>query len=226
MNASRVAAIIIIIVSFFVWLFVPFLTVETLGIETTMTASSLLTNSDSALERTTIFFWMALISLLSLILCLIDVITKKPGRGLASSSGMGIGLLAVGGIWVSVAVNSVQSAMGMFSSLLDMRLSTGFYILLIAFIVLCCLGSAMKKEAEAETTLPPTTYTYLSKNTKQTVNRDATNTPNAQTVDENDVQWLTCCQCGKTAKRTEFYEINVNGNANLGTCHQCYDKFY
>lgn len=222
MSASRVAAIIIIIVSFFVWLFVPFLTVETLGIETTMTASSLLTNSDSALERTTILFWMALISLFSLILCLIDVITKNPGRGLASSSGLGMGLLIVGGIWVSVAVNSTQRMLGLFSSLLDMRLDAGFYILLIAFIVLCCLGNAMKKETDSSAT----TTAHQYKPTEQNVNNGVSTTPNTKKVAEDGIQWLQCCQCGKTAKRTEFYEINVNGNANLGVCHQCYDKFY
>lgn len=41
-----------------------------------------------------------------------------------------------------------------------------------------------------------------------------------------DTPTIKCCQCLKLAKRTEFYIVGINGDDNLGVCHQCYDKYY
>ena len=210
MSGLRIGAIFVIVVSLFVWLFAPFLTVTTWGRETSTTALSLLLDNTSEMHMT---FWLSLLSLLALVFSFIHVMMKKPSN-LKSSAGLGMGCLGFGLGRLFIINRLSEQMLGFFSDLNEERFDIGFYFLLIAFFVLFCLGCALKTEDETSTS--SATRTHLSKSAKQS----------ADTKTVTDAPMLTCCQCGKAANRTEFYQINVNGNANLGVCHQCYDKFY
>lgn len=205
MSGLRIGAIVVIVVSLFVWLFAPFLTITTWGRETSATALSLLLDNSSEMHMT---FWLSLLSLLALVFSFIHVMMKKPSN-LKSSAGLGMGCLGFGLGRLFIINRLSEQMLGFFSDLNEERFDIGFYFLLIAFFILYCLGCALKTEDEPST--DTANRTRLTKSAEQ-------HTAN--------VPMLKCCQCGKTAKRTEFYEINVNGNANLGVCHQCYDKFY
>lgn len=211
MSGLRIGAIIVIVVSLFVWLFAPFLTVTTWGRETSTTALSLLLDNTSEMHMT---FWLSLLSLLALVFSFIHVMMKKPSN-LKSSAGLGMGCLGFGLGRLFIINRLSEQMLGFFSDLNEERFDIGFYFLLIAFFILYCLGCALKTEAETSTT-SAVSRTDLYKNAEQSTD----------TEEATDVPILTCCQCGKTAKRTEFYQINVNGNANLGVCQQCYSKFY
>lgn len=219
MKPLRVTALCIVIVSFIIWFSVPFLTVATLWKETSLTAADLLSDNETDIQM---YFWISLVSLLALVFSFINILFQKTGRGLMSSAGMGMSILVVG-LLRAIAVDSLMEEMfGSLSSLAgEEHFDTGCYILLIAFVVLFALGSAINKEAEDEASAPAVTRKAPPKD-----KQPAVSTPTAKATSENSAQILKCCQCGKTAQRTEFYAVGVNGTADLGICHQCYDKFY
>ena len=106
---------------------------------------------------------------------------------------------------------------GAMSSVIHAEAGSGYIVMLLAFATTFILAIPLYRNA-------PPAPTRKKKTTKQT---DSPSLSEKNGITSSDGKQLyQCCQCGKIAERTEFYTIGAFGKDHLGTCHQCYDKFY
>lgn len=221
MNGLRTLALVSLIVGVLAWFALPMYTMSALGVvEMDVTAREVLISqfneTETWSERLHSFpFLVAAFSILAFGFGLLEVWQKDYGTLMGSSICGGAFML----FFMPVSRNEG-------SQLIEAGCGFGYIVMLIAFAVTFFAAIPLYRENKNVQQSPTARGTKPFFNSDKNKSTNHSVAPKNNAANTSDIPDITCCQCGKTAKRTEFYTIGSYGNANLGVCHKCYEKIH
>lgn len=221
MNGLRTLALVSLIIGLLAWFALPMYTMDVLYVaEMDVTAREVLISGFSEAETwserlQSIPFIVSAFSILAVAFGLLEVWQKDYNTLMLSSICGGAFML----FFMPVSQNEG-------SQLIEAGCGSGYIVMLLAFAVtfFAAIPLYRKNKNAKQSPTARGTNSFFNNDKNKSANNSIASKNNV--ANASDTPNITCCQCGKTANRTEFYTIGSYGKANLGVCHKCYEKLY